>query len=399
MQELLSGAFALSWLFNMKNLFYSIYAIMFNIFRYMPMKNNKIAFLSPHNESFNDSLGAVMNELILRDEFDIKKISCTDLNIDKGSAKSIIKSLINAFRFFTIKAYHLATSHYVFMNDNFMPMGKLNFKKKAVITQLWHAEGVFKRFGLHINQPDEVRALEIAGNKKLDFVVCSSEGVSELYSEAFGISKYKVLPLGAPRTDHFFKRINAERLRADFDKLYPECKGKRLVLYAPTFRDNSEDDKRLLDNLDIEAFNDRFGDDTRLLVRLHPQVHTAEKALNGATDVSDYKKLNDLIRLCEILITDYSSICMDFALLEKPIYFYAFDLEKYAADRAFYHDYESYVPGPVARDFQTLLNLINNNVSQTYNKRMLDFKFYNFGIPDGNATKRVVDYIVYDRNI
>ena len=155
----------------------------------------------------------------------------------------------------------------------------------------------------------------------------------------------------------------------------------------------------MLDNLDIEAFNDRFGDDTRLLVRLHPQVHTAEKTLNGATDVSDHKKLNDLIRLCDILITDYSSICMDFALLEKPIYFYAFDLEKYAADRAFYHDYESYVPGPVARDFQTLLNLINNNVSQTYNKRMLDFKFYNFGIPDGNATKRVVDYIVYDRNI
>lgn len=383
----------------MKNLFYSVYAIMFNIFRFMPMKKKKITFLSPHNESFNDSLGAVMDELILRDEFNLQKISCNDLRIDKSSFISLVKSLLRALSFFTVKAYHLATSRFVFLNDNFMPLGKLNFKKGAVITQLWHAEGVFKRFGLHIDQPDEVRKLEMLGNKKLSYVVCSSENVVEKYAEAFGISKYKVLPLGAPRTDCFFKQINSDRLRSDFDKKYPECKGKRLVLYAPTFRDNPEDDKKLLDSLDIKAFNERFGVDSRLLVRLHPQIHTSEKNLEGATDVSDYVRLSDLIRLCDIMITDYSSICMDFALLEKPIYFYAFDLEKYTSDRAFYHDYESYVPGPVARDFQTLLNLINNNVSQTYSKRMLDFKFYNFGLPDGTATKKVVEYIIYERNI
>ncbi len=339
-----------------------------------------------------------MNELIMRDEFDIIKISCNDLNIDKTSLFSIIKSVTRAISFFTVKAYHLATAHFVFLNDNFMPMAKLKFKKDAVITQLWHAEGAFKKFGLHINQPDDIRALEIEGNKKLSFVVCSSESVADIYSEAFGISKYKVLPLGAPRTDCFFKKVNEQRLRDSFDRIYPECKGKRLILYAPTFRDNPEDDKQLLDNLDITAFNERFGNDSRLLVRLHPQIHTSEKDLSGATDVSNYHKLNDLIRICDIMITDYSSICMDFALLEKPLYFYAFDLDKYSSDRAFYNDYESYVPGPVARDFQTLLNLINNNVSQTYTKRMLDFKFHNFGTPDGNSAKRVVDYIVYEKN-
>ena len=88
---------------------------------------------------------------------------------------------------------------------------------------------------------------------------------------------------------------------------------------------------------------------------------------------------------------------MDFALLEKPVYFYAFDLEKYTSDRAFYEDYESYVPGPVARDFQTLLNLINNNVSNTYLKRMYDFKYFNFGTPDGKSSERVVDTIIYNK--
>lgn len=383
----------------MKNVFYGIYAFVFNVFRLFPLKKNKISFLSPHNESFNDSLGAVMNEVILRDDFQVVKISCRDLVIDKSSVKTLIVSLCKVFRFFTVKAYHLATSAYVFMNDNFMPMAKLNFKKDAVITQLWHAEGIFKRFGLHIDQPDEVRKLEIEGNKKLTYVVCSSDQVAETYAEAFGVSKYKVLPLGAPRTDKFFKKINEERLRADFDKMYPECKGKKLVLYAPTFRDDREDDCRLLDSIDVKAFNDRFGATSCLLVRLHPQVRNCSADLNGAIDVSDFTDLTVLIRICDIMITDYSSICMDFALLEKPIYFYAFDLEKYTADRAFYFDYESYVPGPVARDFQTLLNLINNNVSNTYSKRLLDFKFLNFGTPDGNSTNKVVDCILYNKNL
>lgn len=372
---------------------------MFNVFRLLPLKKNKVSFLSPHNEDFNDSLGAVMNEVIMRDEFSVHKISCKDLDVDKTSVKTLVFSLLKALRFFTVKAYHLATSAFVFMNDNFMPMAKLKFKKDAVITQLWHAEGVFKRFGLHIEQPDDVRQLEVEGNKKLTYVVCSSEQVSDTYAEAFGVSRYKVLPIGAPRTDCFFKKVNEERIRADFDKAYPECRGKRLILYAPTFRDNKADDLRLLDSIDVKAFNDRFGDTSRLLIRLHPQVHNSTVDLNGATDVSSFTNLSVLIRICDVMVTDYSSICMDFALLEKPLYFYAFDLEKYTSDRAFYNDYESYVPGPVARDFQTLLNLINNNVSQTYTKRMYDFKFFNFGVPDGNASKRVVDRIIYNKNV
>ncbi len=368
---------------------------MFNIFRFMPMKKNKIAFLSPHNESFNDSLGAVMNEVIMRDEFIICKISCKDITIDSSGILPLFRSIYKAIRFFTVKAYHLATSKFVFMNDNFMPMAKLRFKSNAVITQLWHAEGAFKRFGLHIDQPEEIRNLEIAGNNKLSYVVCSSEQVADIYSEAFGVSRYKVLPLGAPRIDEFFKKINMERLKSDFYKEFPECKNKKLVLYAPTFRDNRADDIKLLDSLDIQSFNDRFGDEYRLLVRLHPQIHNSSANLNGATDVSGYKKLNNLIRLADIMVTDYSSICMDFAFLDKPLYFYAFDLEKYVSDRSFYEDYESYVPGPVARDFQTLMNLINNNVAQSYKRRMQDFRFYNFGTPDGHASKLVVDRIIY----
>ena len=381
----------------MKNVFYSIYAFMFNIFRILPIKKNKISFLSPHNENFNDSLGAVMDEIIMRDEFIIVKIS-SKLGIDKSSPMNLVRSLLDALKFFTVQAFHLATSKYVFLNDNFMPMAKLKFRDSAVITQLWHAEGAFKKFGFHIEQPEEIRILEREGNSKLTYVVCSSEQVAEIYSEAFGVSEKQVLPLGAPRTDWFFKEINEKRLRADFDREYPECKGKKLVLYAPTFRENPDDDAAILDNLDIKAFNERFPD-SRLLVRLHPQVHSDVADMRGITDVGSFGNVKKLIRICDALITDYSSICMDFALLDKPVYFYAFDLEKYTADRAFYYDYESYVPGPVAKDFSTLLNLINSNVDMTFEKRRNDFASKNFGTADGKASKRVVDRIIYNKEI
>ena len=381
----------------MKKIFYFIYAVIFNFFSIFPLKKNKVVFLSPHNENFNDSLGAVMEEVIRRDEFRVVLISGRDLKLDRSDVKKTVSSVGRAISFFTVKAYHLATAHYVFLNDNFMPMGKLCFKKNAVITQLWHAEGAFKKFGLDIEQPEDVRELEKAGNAKLTYVVCSSEEVAPIYANAFGVSDYKVLPLGSARLDWFGKEINNDRLRADFDKKYPMCRGKQLALYAPTFRDNTADDERILENFDVTAFNERFGDKYALLIRLHPQVHSNVKIPDGAVDVCDYGNVTELMRLCDFLITDYSSICMDFAIQDKPVYFYAFDLDRYERDRSFYFDYESYVPGPVAKDFQTLLNLINSTVSETYRMRRYDFNYSNFGTPDGKAAQRIVDRIIYNK--
>lgn len=381
----------------MKKVFYFIYAVIFNIFSILPLKKNKVVFLSPHNENFNDSLGAVMEEVIRRDEFRVVLISGKDLKFDTSNVKKIFSSIGKAISFFTVKAYHLATAHYIFLNDNFMPMGKLRFKKNAVITQLWHAEGAFKKFGLDIEQPDDVRELEKKGNTKLTYVVCSSEEVAPIYANAFGVSDYKVLPLGSARLDWFSEEINTDRLRADFDKKYPMCKDKQLALYAPTFRDNTADDERILDNFDVASFNERFGDKYTLLIRLHPQVHSNVRIPDGAVDVCDYENVTELMRLCDFLITDYSSICMDFAIQDKPVYFYAFDIDRYERDRSFYFDYESYVPGPVAKDFQTLLNLINSTVSETYRKRRYDFNYSNFGTPDGKAAERIVDRIIYNK--
>ncbi len=367
----------------MKKLFYLLFAAAFNLCRIFPLKKDSVVFVSMHNAKFNDTLGFVREEVKKRKEYKCYSITRTDL-----------KSIATAFRFFTVSAYRMATAGYIFLNDNFMPMSNLNFDKNACVVQLWHAEGAFKKFGLDINQPEEIRKREEKGYSKLSFVVCSSKGVAPIYASAFGMEESKVLPLGAPRTDYYFSGVDAEKLRAEFDEKYPECKGKKLVLYAPTFRDDKEKNKELVKKLSIKNFNDNLSDEYALLIRYHPQVHESGLDLTGAVDLTSYPNVNELILISDILITDYSSICMDFSMLDKPTVFYAYDLEDYASDRNFYFDYEEYVPGVVIKKEEDLIRVLKNHEYELDSERNLKFKNFNFDCLDGKASKRVVDTIL-----
>lgn len=364
----------------MKELFYRLFAFFFNISSALfSVKENRVTLLSPHNASFNDSLGEIRKELEGRGEYEFNLISHKDF-----------ASIVSALFFFTKKAYLLATSRYVFMNDNFMPLGYLNFRKETVVVQLWHAEGAFKKFGLDIDQPEAIRKREIAANRKLSYVICSGEGVKDIYASAFGVEKEKVLPLGSPRADVLLGSKNAAELRAAFEEKHPECKNKKIVLYAPTFRDDPECDKKFLSHFDARLFNEKLGSEYALLVRLHPQVH-GNMPLEGVVDVTDYPSVNELTLVSDILITDYSSICMDFVLLDKPCVFFAPDLEEYTSRRPFYFDYLTYVPGETAGDTAELIEAVKN---ARVSERAKAFKTLNLGAVDGAGVKRIADCII-----
>lgn len=377
----------------MKKLFYSLYALFFNMSRVFPIKKNRIAFVAPHNGGTEDSLGILRSYVEKKGGFETVFISTNDLKLDFSGFMPLVKSCLKAAGFFTFKATSLARSKYVFLNDNFMPMASLNFSKEAVVTQLWHAEGAFKKFGLSAPLTDDVREREKRCSARLDYVICTSESVAPIYAEAFGVDVKKVLPLGSPRNDFLFRNNNAEKIREEFDKAHPECAGKNLILYAPTFRDAPEKDSRLLESIDIEAFNRKFPD-CRLLTKLHPQINSA-KPLDGATDVTKGHNIGDLTLICDTVITDYSSVCMDFALLSKPCIFYAFDLAEYEVERSFYFDYKSYVPGPVAEDFESLIEALKNRGD--YNEKLQKFVDFNFDFTDGKNTERIFERIITDK--
>lgn len=373
----------------MKKLFYAIYAIIFKICRLFPVKRGRVALVSPHNADFNDSLGAVKEELEKRAEFDIKLITRRDIEL-KGNP---FKILAGAFRFFFLSTFRLATAQYVFLNDNFMPLAYINFSKDTVVTQLWHAEGVFKRFGLCSKLPEEIEKLEKSCCERYTYAVCSSKNVVPHYAKAFNLPEENVLPLGSARVDRFFKPTDKEALRQSFLDKYPQCKGKKIILYAPTFRDVPERDALLMENFDLKKFKQALGEEYVLLIRLHPQVHSCDVCSDeNIINMTGYNDVGTLVQVSDLLITDYSSICMDFAILNKPCLFYAFDLQEYEDERSFFFDYEDYVPGTVAKTFDELLDCIKNKNFST--DKQEKFRAFNFDYLDDKSTKRIVDTIV-----
>ncbi len=373
----------------MKKLFYSLYALFFNICRILPVRENRIAFVAPHHGGDKDSLGILRSYCEAKGGFDIVTITTNDLKLDTSGIKALVSSLFKAAGFFTLKAKVLATAKYVFLNDNFMPMASLNFSKKAVITQLWHAEGAFKKFGLSAPLTDDVREREKKCSEKLTYVICTSENLIPVYAEAFAVDESKILPLGAPRIDTLLAKKDVEAVRREFDKAHPDCAGKKLILYAPTFRDDSETDKSLVKRIDTQLFRE-LSDEYALLVKLHPQIHSAEPA-EGTVDVTG-GDINELTLISDLLITDYSSVCMDFALLGKPCIFYAFDLESYEKERSFYYDYESYVPGTVAKDFAAVVEAIKN--PRNDGEKLRNFRDFNFDYIDCDNTKRIFERVI-----
>ena len=368
----------------MKELFYRLFAFFFWLSRRLHRGADPalVALISPHNASFNDSLGEIEAALKEKGGQRFLHLSHADLN-----------GLGSALRFFTVKAFRLARAGYVFLNDNFMPLGYLDFSSETTVVQLWHAEGAFKRFGLDIDQPPAVRRRELAANQKLSFVVCSSPDVRPIYAGAFGVAPEQVLPLGSPRADALLNAANTAALREKFDEQYPPCRGKKLVLYAPTFREEPDWDRTFLDAFDPARLAKELGEDAALLVRLHPQVHCARE-FPGAIDVTDYPAVNELTLICGSLITDYSSICMDFALLDKPCYFFAPDLERYENTRSFYFDYRSYVPGAVCETMAELIDAIKQPDDPRARKT---FREKNLASVDGGSCERILD-AVWARN-
>ncbi len=367
----------------MKKLLYNLYAFLFNISAFLfPVKENRIAFISMHNENFKDSLGCVYETLKKENKYDFVLITREDLSVRKP---------LKVFGFFFIKSRLLATSKYVFLNDNFMPMGKLNFRKDTVITQLWHGEGAFKKFGLHIPQPDDLRKREVAANGKLTYVVCSSEGVKKIYAEAFGVDEKRVLPLGAPRLDYLMNEESKEKAKEKILSLYPESKDKKIILYAPTFRDDADRDGKLLDSFSDEKLMKELGDEYFLFIRLHPQVHTASADFKCAADVTDYEDVRELVLASDVLITDYSSICMDFCALDKKTVFYCPDLDWYRERRDFYFHYEAFVPGEVCKAFSGLAEAVKAPFCEERNRK---FKEMNFDFFDTKNSERVVKSII-----
>jgi CDP-ribitol ribitolphosphotransferase / teichoic acid ribitol-phosphate polymerase len=381
----------------MNNFKYRLFAAFFNFYRRLfKINKNRVSLIIINKDKFRGNLRYIYNELNRRDDhLEYNIISRDEYSLNGiNSVSGVLRKIFVLLRLFLVKSYRLAVSRYIFLSDNFLPMAYMNLNRESDVVQIWHGPGAFKKFGLSsVTDPDLID-LEKRISEKLDYVVVSSKKVAPFYEEAFGVSEEKVLPLGIPRTDYYFMENDIEKLRKKFEGLYPESKDKKIVLYAPTFRENSAYDKDILENFDIDLFNQELGDQYILAVRLHPRINSVD-LVHGydIIDVTGYKDEKELLLIADILITDYSSIMVEYALLNKPIIFYPYDYKYYShIERGFYFDYRKIVPGPVTCHIEELIEIIKN---KDYDLNKLEkFTDLQFDYLDGNSTKRIVDYIL-----
>ena len=351
---------------------HKLFGKLFNLFTKFPINNKQVSFIIDSNESFKGNLDYIKKEFEKRGDFHFNFFYK-----DKLSFSNFKK---------------LATSKYIFLNDNFFPLAFMDFKKESKVVQLWHAPGAFKKFGASIASESSEMIKEIS--KNIDYLIVSSDNIKKYYAEAFQIEESKIKSLGLPRADYYFE--NHKNLRQDFDLKYPLAKNKKIILYAPTFRDNNEDNN-VFNFLDLEKFNRELDDEYILVLRLHPKIKKFFKG--GIEDNEDYidctefKNEQELLLISDILITDYSSIMIEFSLLNKPTIFFTYDYDRYITkDRGFYFDFKKNVPGPVVYTTDELIAKIKNN---DFDKNKIrNFRKTQFNSFDGKASKRIVDFLL-----
>lgn len=361
-----------------------IFAGCFNFFRKWKVKKNQITLIEKLNTGGTGSLFEIKNECEKRGlPFHFNVITHADYEVNPHNLGRLIK-------LFTIKAFRMATSSHIFLNDNFLPLGYMKLSDETKVVQLWHGMGSFKKFGgSSETDPAVLKELE-AATKNTDHILASSENIRDNYAEAFIAPKEKVICIGCPQVDYFFREHDIDAWKAELCEKYLEMKGKKLVLYAPTFRGDEERDKKLLDAFDFDAFQKELGEEYFLMVRLHPQIQSA-KVPDTVANMTDYPNVRKLLCMTDILIADYSSIAVEYSLLNRPIILYAFDKEWYLSeDRGFYFDYEKTAPGPIVENMQDLIDCIKNK--QWDIAKVEKFAHLHNDYFDDKSAGRVVDY-------
>lgn len=400
------------------NFKYKLFGFLFNFFRLINRNPKDVAFITGTKVSFNTDLKYIKYELDKRDNFKYYHIFREEYSSNEfyqskhdnsnnqfkqnnlNKLKNKIKFLFSLLKFFLAKSYQLSNSKYIFLNDNFFPIAYMNFSKNTTIVQLWHATGAFKKFGLPTIDDENIREIVKYCGLKIDYIVVSSHNLSKIYCEAFAVDEDKVLSGSSPRMDYYFGKNtqteeNMAKIKSKLENKYLEIKNydkkyKKFILYAPTFREDEELNKNIPKHFDFNLFNEELANDYCLLFKSHPKFNI--RAPKYAVDVSDYNNIQELLLISDILITDYSSVMVEYAALSKPIIFYPYDLEYYVSkERGFYFDYKD-VPGPIAKDTQDIINIIKKNDFDF--EKINRFAKYSFDYFDDNSSKRILDFVL-----
>ncbi len=315
-------------------------------------------------------------------------------------AKALDSKGFSLFAIWFRLVFQCAKQDYIFIDDYEPFFEHINLSKKTKLIQLWHAGVGFKSVGYSRFGMEGSCHPFVSSHRKYDYAVVGGEALRDVYSEVFGIAKEKCLPFGLLRTDGYTAKENIDGFRECFFEKNPQLKNKKIILFAPTFRGDSIRTAHYpFDIIDQKRIYDMCGEDKAFLFKMHPfideKIQIKPEFASRIFDFSDFGDINSLFYAADVLVTDYSSSIYEFAMLGKPMLFFAFDREKYEMQRSLHRSLEEYAPGKLCKTFDELLISIQN---EDFEKEKLEgFVRENVYCGETGACDKVIEYILGEK--
>lgn len=293
--------------------------------------------------------------------------------------------------------FFAADAKLIFINEASNVLSCFKMRKGQHLIQTWHGCGAFKRFGFSTADlgwgvpEEEMRKYPYYRNQSL--VPVSGPECVRAYMDAMRQDETVIRPLGVSRTDVFFDAVNIESAERRFFELWPEAAGKKIILFAPTFRGTQSNAVSV--NLDYGRFREVLKDRYVIAVKHHPFVKRVDpispELSDLVRDVTGELSIEELLMCADICVTDYSSLIFEYSLMLRPMVFFAPDLPEYYDERGFYYPYEELVPGPICLTEDELLTVLSGIEMNFNREKMSDFRDRFMGACDGHSTERILE--------
>lgn len=333
----------------------------------------------------------------------LQRLPSSGLTCDFYSLKHYSVGTIPYYGRCMAMVWRAARAHYVFLCEASAPISCLRLRPETKVTQLWHACGAFKKFGMSTadklfgDSAEEKRRHPYYEN--LSLVTVSSPEVCWAYVEAMDLGKTPdvVQATGVSRTDVYFDEAYLASQRQLVLDAVPQAQDKKVLLYAPTFRGHIAEAKAP-DALDMRLLKEHLGDEYVLLIKHHPFVKRRPAIPQGcesfAFDVSDQLSIEAAMAAADVCVSDYSSLVFEYSLLNRPVAFFAYDRADYDDWRGFYYDYDEMTPGPIFTTTEELADWIEHLDERFDPAEVAAFREKFMGACDGHATERIVDRVL-----
>ncbi|WP_019158045.1 CDP-glycerol glycerophosphotransferase family protein [Brevibacterium senegalense] len=369
----------------------------YKVMRLFPLDTDTIVFESGQAKQYGDSPRAIYEELVRRND-PRRKVWIYNGRLPQRDAHTTVVKR-HSPQFF----WHLATAKYWINNHNFPHY--IHRRKDGVYIQTWHGTPLKRMFLDQDNffgRDSGYIARVTEASAQWSELVSPSPYATKAMRSSYGYTG-RVHEVGYPRND-ILSSPDAPTIRESVRQQLGIDPDKSVVLYAPTFRDDQPTTKGRFAfdwPFDLPSFMSSLGDDVVLLVRTHVLISNKlpipEELTDAVKDVSKYPDIQELFLASDMLVTDYSSSFFDYAILKRPIIFYAFDLENYRDNlRGFYLNYDTDLPGPIVRTEVELASAIDDFREGRMDPEdtVGDFSREYSPNDDGGASGRVIDLLL-----